>query len=315
MKFRNKTLLFLILCAVTHSVLYFVFYRIANKENPLVKQMALCKANKKAVKVLIAGDSHAERGIDVSIIDSALNLSYYGENNMFTYYKLKYCLENFDLKPKYVVLPCDIPTFANGFNHFRINNFFYYSLVGFKDIKDMRDEPVVEYYRYFKIKLFPYTDWKYALDLAGKTRAQKAKGAFSDKNPEEQMANARNFLQKELNCAGRRENLFFSISIEYLNKTLALCKEYNIKPVFVKYPLTQQVFDVVKNEVDSTALQIRNRPPEMLIRNQNIPVLNFEYLYAQKPELFFDCHHLNNAGKAAFTPIFKQKLDSLLRVY
>jgi hypothetical protein len=315
MPLKNKIVIFLILCIITHLILYVVFYRVAEKENPLLQQMAACKKNSKVIKILLIGDSHAERSINAPGLDSTFSLAFYGENNMFTYFKLKYCLENYQVRPKYVLLQCDLSTYTKGFNYFRTNNFFYYSLVGISDIREMRDEPVSEYYRYLKIKLFPYSDWQYALNLAGKNRQKKGEATFTERSTEEKTANARNFMQNELMCSDKRENLFFTTSINYLKKTIVLCKEYNIKPVVIKYPLMQQVFDVIKNEIDSTALQINNRPPEMLIRNLHIPVLDFEYFYAQRPDLFFDCHHLNNAGKLAFTRVFKHKLDSLLRSY
>jgi len=315
MRSKKKIILFLTLFALGHISLYYVFYEEADKKNPLVKQMRDWKENKNPVKLLITGDSHTERSVDATQLDSAFNLAFYGENNMFTYYKLKYCLENNPDRPQYVLLQCDLTTFTRGFNYFRNNAFFYYSLISPHDLKDMGDRPLTEHYRFLKIKMFPYADWQYALNLAGINRAKKGTESFSDLGEDEKMASARNFMQNELMCEGKRENLFFAPSVEYVKKCLELCKEYQIKPIFIKYPITQQLLDVVENEIDSLAMDTRNRLPEMLVRKANLPVLDFEKMFSERADLFFDSHHLNNKGREAFTPILKQRLDSLMRVY
>jgi hypothetical protein len=101
--------------------------------------------------------------------------------------------------------------------------------------------------------------------------------------------------------------------LNYLQKTILLCQENKIKLIFVKFPLTKNIFDVIKFKVDSSF--IRCRPAEKIINQYSIPILNFEYLYQNNPELFFDSHHLNIIGKNKFTSILKQKLDSLYKVY
>ncbi len=65
--------------------------------------------------------------------------------------------------------------------------------------------------------------------------------------------------------------------------------------------------------MDSTYLT--KRPSEIIINKNNIPILDFEYIYQNNTELFFDTHHLNANGKEKFTEVFKLKIDSLLKIY
>jgi len=294
-------------------MLYFGFRHFSTQRSELVVKLNEYKQLGKQPDVLFLGDSHAERGLDFSQLPYTTSLAYYGENNVMNYYKLKYCIENTKTKPKYLILPCDIITFSKGFNQFRSNKYFYYSLMPLSELSSFEAKPYVAYYEYIKARVFPYAEWQYGLNTGAKERVQKAERKFSDRTLQEREINARYFIQQEMACAGKRENLFYTTALDYLDKTLEFCKQNNIKPVFVKYPLTQEVFNEIKTGISEDCFL--NRPAEKVLNAQNIPFLNFEREFAKSPELFFDCHHLNTAGKKVFTPILKQKLDSLLRVY
>jgi hypothetical protein len=259
------------------------------------------------------GDSHTARGIDINKIDSAYSLAYFGENNMMNYYKLKYCIEHKYNKPQYVILPCDIVTFSSGFNCLRTNKYFYYSFIPFSEIKNLSDNRFSSYYDYIKVKVIPYIEWQYVFNRMNENRNKKSNDRFSDKSINDQIFQAKRFIQKENLMNNGKENLYNDRALDYLKKTINLCKSNNIKLVFVKFPLTQSLFNEIKFQLDS--IYILNRPSEKIINQQGIPILDFEYLYINHNELFFDCHHLNLNGQMKFTDIFKQKLDSLYKVY
>lgn len=312
MIYKRKFILLISLITIVHMVLYVVFIRLFNENDELSIQINTYKKVTNA-KLLLLGDSHVARSIDVSQIDSSYSLAYFGENNMMNYYKLKYCLMNNFEKPRYIILPCDIITYSTGFNKFLTNKYFYYSLIPFSEVSNLSNNTIFLYYDYLKIKLIPYTEWRYALNRMDLDRQKKSNNKFSDKSIKEQEIDAKKFIQDEILICGDKNNLYDKNSLNYLQKTILLCKDNNIKLVFIKFPLTYNIFNEIKFHVDST--YILNRPSEKIINQQRIPILDFENLFINHNELFFDSHHLNLNGRMKFTEIFKQKLDSLYNVY
>ena len=313
MQRKQKFIFFICLFAIVHVILYFGVITLNKTKNDVTIQFNDYKTSKSNFKILFFGDSHVARSIDVSLIDSSYSLAYFGENNMMNFYKLKYCLDHHLPKPKYVIFPCDIITYTEGYHRYRTNKIFYYSLIPFQEIKNLNKNKVMAYYDYFKIRLVPYSEWQYALNIMNTNRQKKADENFAKITITEQEKDAKRFIQNELLEGGNKLNFYSENSLAYLHKTIKLCKDNQIKLVFVKFPLTQTIFNEIKFHVDSN--YITNRPSEKIIQNDTLPILNFEYLYVKKPELFFDSHHLNTKGKNDFTLILKQKLDSLFKIY
>ncbi len=314
MTLRKKFILIICLLILVHTVLYYCFYFFAYKKNELLIRSNECQKLNGQYDVLFFGDSHVERSIDEKKMGNRFcSVAYYGENNVMNYYRLKYYFENDLFKPKYIVLPCDVVTFAMGYNLYRTNTFFYYSFIPISELTYFEKDLFSAYYNFFKIKIFPYTEWQYGLNLANPNRVAKGKEKFAERTEAEKISNSQNFVQKELMCSGNSKNLFSPIAIDYLKKTIALCKEHNVKMVFIKFPMTRNLLNEVKYHVDSSSFV--SRPSEKIIDAHRIPIVDFERVFINKPELFIDCHHLNIYGKEKFTPLLKQKLDSLLQVY
>lgn len=312
MTFKRKIIILLISTGIIHLIFFVAANYLINNKNELAIELKRVK-NIKNIKTLFLGDSHIVRSIDVSKIDSSYSLAYFGENNMMNFYKLKYCLDNHLAKPQYVILPCDIVTYTEGYNLYRTNKIFYYSIIPFREVKNLNKNELVTYYDYLKIKLIPYSEWQYALNRMNVNRQKKSTINFSDRTKKEQEKDGAHFIQDELLMGGNKANFYSENALIYLHKTIKLCKDNNIKLVFIKFPLTQTLFNEIKFKVDSSF--VKYRPAEVIIQNNSIPILNFEYLYVNNPEFFFDSHHLNANGKNKFTVILKQQLDSLYKVY
>lgn len=295
-----------------HLLLYALFHIIDHKKNERILQLNDYK-KLDSCKVLFMGDSHTARGIDFSKIPGSYSLAYYGENNMMTFYKLKYVIDHNYKLPQYIVLPCDIVTHTYGFNLARNNKAFYYSLMDSKEAGNLGDNAALAYLDYYKMKLFPYLDWQYALNQVNMDRQKKAGIKFSDLSPEKQKKAAAFLIQDELLENRNKDSWYNKRALTFIERTIQLCKEHNIKLIFLKFPLTKSIFDELKNNVDSN--YITNRPAEDIVRKNNIPILDFEYIYVNNPELFFDTHHLNRMGKIKFSDALSLKIDSLLKVY
>ncbi|MBK6985226.1 MAG: hypothetical protein IPH32_10940 [Bacteroidetes bacterium] len=309
---KKKIAILMFMCIIIHINLYVAYIKISTKKNEHRLQLQNYKAVT-ACKILFMGDSHTVRSLDLSKIDSSYSLAFYGENNMMNYYKLKHLIENHYCIPKYIVLPCDIVTHTYGFNLARNNKSFYYDFIPFSEASNLSNNLFTAYLDYFKVKLFPYIDWQYALNKVNMDREKKSKIKFSNLPIDKQRKSASFFIEDELLKNRNKSSFYNSRALNYLQKTIDLCNQKKIKLIFVKFPLTKFIFENIKTNVDSTYLT--KRPSEIIINKNNIPILDFEYIYQNNTELFFDTHHLNANGKEKFTEVFKLKIDSLLKIY
>ncbi len=311
---KKKLIYISVLFLVVHFSFLLLFHYVNNRRNELVIKFDNILSSDKYYRTILAGDSHSNRSIDETKIDGLYSIAYFGENNVMTYYKIKYLLENKNLKdPEYIILPCDIVTFSKGFNLYRSQKGFYKNLIPLSELSEFEQDLYGSYYDYIKLTLFPYIEWQFAMNTAHQNRKKKNKLRFSELPIEKQKAKAKFFVQEELMCSKNYENLFAPTSLKYLEKTILLCKQNNVKPIFIKFPMTNYVFSEIKNNVNARYILIR--PSEEIINKHDLPILNFERTFENNPELFFDSHHLNDYGKEMFTPIIKNALDSLYKVY
>jgi hypothetical protein len=311
---KKKILVLVVAFLILHFTFILLFNLLNNSRNELVLRFNDILNDTLPYKTVLAGDSHIERSIEYDSIDDCFSIAYFGENNVMTYYKLKYLFEHNNLiEPKYVVFPCDIVTFAKGFNLYRSQIGFYDKFIPWGELKNFEPNLYSSYYNYMKLYLFPYIEWQYAMNTAHQNREKKNSLKLTSKSKRQRKKMVKTFVQQELMCAENKNNLFDEKALEYLVKTIELCKQYNVKPIFIKLPHTKEVFTEIENNVNPKF--ITERPSEKIITNYNIPILDFERIFENNPELFFDVHHLNNDGKKLFTPIFEHALDSLYRIY
>ena len=311
-----KKKIFILISAflVLHFSLVLLFNRLNNTRNELVLRFNETLDISTPYKTILAGDSHVERSIESDSIKDCFSVAYFGENNVMTYYKTKYLFDKKVLKgTEYIVFPCDIVTYAKGLNIYRSQIGFYNKFIPWSELEKFEPNIYSSYYTYIKTFIFPYVEWQFALNTAHQNREKKSSQKLTSFSTDERSKMVSNFIQNELMCAENKDNLFDEKALEYLVKTIELCKQYNVKPIFIKLPHTKEVFTEIENNVDSKF--ITQRPSEKIITNYNIPILDFERIFENNPELFFDVHHLNNDGKKLFTPIFEHALDSLYRIY
>src|SRR6218665_1164255 len=305
---KKKLIILTVVFLVFHVIFLRVYDKLLHKNGYVVTAVDTYRDIKKPLRFLFLGDSHIERGVDLSKIPDSYSIAYFGENNMMSYFKFKYCLEQGYRKPEYLVIDSDMMTYTKAFNKFIRHKGYYYSLMSFSDLRDIDSNVLATYYDYFKLTLFPYVEWQIVRMQPAKKREEKIYAT-----PGEKAYHASIFVQKELLPGGKKEDFFYQPALGFLEKMIALCKENNIKLIYVRFPLTRQLLDEVECHVDSSF--VRDLPAEDIIKSHHLPILNYERLLQNRSELFHDCHHLNDAGKAVFTKELKKGLDSLTNVY
>lgn len=310
MTFKRKIAFFSLTFLVIHGLLLFINFKLNHSKNEVTIQLDqyFQRGN---IKVLFLGDSHPKKAIDCSIIDSSYSIAHSGENNMMNYYKLAYCINNKKIKPQYVVLPCDILTYTKNYNYSITYKPLYYSFIPINEVFCVDSNTLKAYYDYLKINLFPYTEWKYIFNKNNLFKgADKAK-RFQTESQLKQFTT--NLIKGDVGLTKEHETLYFTRSLDYIQKTIDLCKQHKIKLIYIKYPTTSLFLDEVKKWSGDTSLTIR--PSEKIINKHHVPLLNYESLYLKHDDFFYDSHHLNDDGKKAFSNMLKLKLDSLFVVY
>jgi len=302
---RQKITVFVITFLLLHTTMVGVFFIIISKTSSLVENQKHFESLKEAPKFLFTGDSHPTRCIDEQKIKKSFKLSFYGENPILTHFRLKYLLEHLNLKPKYIFLQTDITRFsANYFN--RNENYFFYGK--YINYKELLDAGIINYDVYLKSNLysfFPYIELKTILKKNNMVKTKKGRQKFSDFSETQKQTNTELFIKHKL-LSNNPKNLYYEDALIYFGKTIELCQSHQIKVIGIKYPVTDYYLNTLKQFCGEEMLN--NPPQDKILLEHNIPIWDFEKKYLDRHDYFFDSHHMNEHGKAAFTTILKNKI-------
>lgn len=308
MSLKKKIALFGFLAIAIHLCLSIGFnYWVSSRSNLLLTQKQF-EELEEAPYFLFMGDSHTARSIAADSLPVAYNLGYYGENCIRTYYRLRYIIEVLDKKPGYVFFPSGNYRYSKMFSQFKRNNFFYIDYVDYTELTyyDHFNEDHMQLY--LKHKIFPYIEW---IDLL-KRESEKKKNAeisWEKTSSRNKYKSARNFVRNTLFNYDQK-NMDDELSLLYLSLTIELCKKHSIVPVFIKYPFTKMYFDEMDDFLGEEL--IKNSKSDSLIKASNCVVWNYNTIYQNNHQYFFDSHHMNQDGMNAFTKLIKIRLDSIL---
>jgi hypothetical protein len=77
-----------------------------------------------------------------------------------------------------------------------------------------------------------------------------------------------------------------------LEEIIALCNEYKIKLVGVKFPLSKEYFCLIGNS---------NYGADKILKSHNVPILNYKELFMKEPKCFADQDYLSDLGGKKLT--------------
>lgn len=301
-----KIVFFIVLTTLLQIGLFFVFKRITVHKSELLKEEELIK-NLETIDLLIVGDSHAKRCVDASKFENAFNSAYYGENPALTYYHLNHLISDLGITPKTILIQIDLTRFAKNFlSHYK-NKFFYLDFVDNNELLDLGIITKEEWLENQLFKVFPQLELTSVLKRTN-NKESKVQKTFATYSSSQRSKMAHNFIFNQL-IPGGYVDLYDKTSLIFLNKTIQLCQENDIKLIAIKYPVTDYYINTVI-EICNRDLNISS-PQEKIIRENNIPIIDLEKAFADQYELFSDSHHMNLAGKEKCTELIKLNLESL----
>lgn len=302
----KKVLLFIIVALGINTATSWVYMRKIAEKGLLHQTDIRYSQNVKNINVLFMGQSRVQNGIDDRLFNNSINYSSYGENNIYTYYKLKNILNRNDQRINTVIIPYGFSSFFSLKNpaiaeHNYWNKYIDYMELGEKHGK--RDEYVA---LWLQSKCAPYSRFiRVAIDKKV-TLFKRPKIKLKELESEEaRYKYALNALEYSLH----HRNYYDYISYEYLKKSLNLCQEKNIRVIGIKYPITSYYHRAYRELIDK--YQWNDSIFHKLLVEYNVELVDFEKSYFGMDELFKDTHHLNEKGKSKFSTDVKQKFQEL----
>lgn len=296
----KKLLLFILLVVVINSVLTIVYYQVYAIKKPYFKTEKKYQKQKSEVITLVLGHSRVVFGIDVYQIEGAFNFATYGENNIYTYYKLKKLLEESSNKIKRIIIPVGRSTFFSNSRPDMADHSYWNKYLDYIELGKLHANQTAYFSIYLQSKTIPYVHFiKSELNKNSKKKKQNFKEL---KTNQEKLL----YAKKSINHNFNERNYYDDISYLYLNKLLELCKENDVEVVAIKFPVTPYYYEVfsqkmIQHNFDETKFL-------NLFKNYNVDVWNEEQYFKNDESMFKDVHHLNKKGRENFTRYLKTKL-------
>jgi hypothetical protein len=245
---------------------------------------------------LFIGDSHFQNGINPAYIPGSFNLATSAENYILNYYRIKHLLQHTSYKPTHIFLSVGLHSFS-GLNEEllierQLDDIYWSQFVDFKELWQISGNAA--YLKlYLKSNLFSYGG-KYSTvgKLLGNIQPyqEACKGFISSSdvilNQPNWAVNARHRVWYQLKSAP----LISNTMLVYFNKIKELCKQYNIRLIFVKMPLSGPYIEQLKSiDLDQEAFW-------KAIGISDGVVLDFQTTFENQPVYFSDADHLNETG-------------------
>lgn len=272
------------------------------------------KLPKNSLDMVFLGSSHSYCTFNPEIFDETLNTSSFQmgmplQHPDSTYYTLKEVL-NYQ-KPKIVVMEVYWDLLKNDFEFNQVKTLFQVlKNPSLKQEYIIKDFPLSEKLKY-SINILKYQNDYFA--YKGNEISQKIKNKFNlkDKVIEKQKGTEKylskgyvycdyNMLDSEYNKTNQFKNLdgknfvLSKVQKEFLEKIISLCKDNNIKLIFVTAPIANVSIDYIKN-YDLIHNQI-----QQFANQYNIPYIDYNIINKNENLLtnqnFRDDAHLNDSG-------------------
>ncbi|MBT8397823.1 MAG: hypothetical protein KJN92_12705, partial [Gemmatimonadetes bacterium] len=259
------------------------------------------------VSILVIGDSHARNGFDTREIGGSYNLTTSGENFVQTYFKLKAVLADSARGRSIhtVVVPFDLHSFSSYKSHRFPEMYFWDRYVDWGEVGRALGDPWGFRIRSLVERAFPYAgNWRILRSWAlgsGIPEQEFEAGFLVERESLTRLTPSERahgpFERAGHHFAGQRHP--DPMMLEYFRKILELCEVTGKEVLLVRYPVTDECLAAA---VDSFGVDPALPGPEALAaRYGHFPLQEYWRAFGDRPELFFDPDHLNQAGAREFT--------------
>ncbi|MCD4680721.1 MAG: hypothetical protein K8S00_10075 [Bacteroidales bacterium] len=266
------------------------------------------------LKYLMIGSSH--NTVNPQIIGKSFNYASPNENYIKNYYKIKLLLENLNIHPEYIIINNELPLFSPfASKRFKYDSYWVKHVDYFELARKKNDNDFI--YKWFEGNYFSYVGKYKEILMSLYFKSDTSKLINGYRRP----VDIKNFAdqKKRLEFARQRARLYLSDyehldeeMVMYFKKIMSLCKRNGIKVILLSMPVSEEYYiasqevvnvDQLNNEVDSLVGQYK----DMAIQ------LNYETVFFDHPEYFYNPDHLNPKGADSVSKMIKEDLEYLDR--
>ncbi|MFA5070054.1 MAG: D-alanyl-lipoteichoic acid biosynthesis protein DltD [Patescibacteria group bacterium] len=269
--------------------------------------------NFRNTKILFSGGSHVMTGLSPDRIENSFNFSSLGENYAYTYYKLKYILESYDIRLNTLILPIDLQDFSSSRiklieNEWHTNVWYWHKYINYENLKLIIKE--TSYLQWQTAKFFPVigNGPSIIMKLRGslintdmKLGQQIRVNDFSKSDDQDKSAKFR----AEWHLSN--SETFDATMSDYFERILNLGKEYNLNILIVRFPVSEEYYKFSAEYLDID--EYYEKVYEITDKYDNIRILDYHDLFFDKDYFFNDPDHLNKNGADYLTDLIKKEID------
>jgi CubicO group peptidase (beta-lactamase class C family) len=295
-----RILAFLVPMLLLHAGLSRAYQNHIGQAHRVAELDALFVSDPKPLDVLIVGDSHPMNAVQPSLLGPrASNMAVAGEHILKTHYRLQWLLDTADRDVKTVVLPFDPHVFSARNTDLFEPEAVWGRYVDFYEL-GLRKQRLVDYGRMWsKAHLIPY-----AGELATVEQYLQKQRAFQDEaDPDRFAAQPDRAMRRPAHEAAADHmgghDLLDPAMIWAFRTLIRDLEKRGIRVVLVAYPLSH----AYSAEVDRLGAReaVRSHVLKPLLQRHDLLFLDFEELFHDHPEWFYDSDHVNAAGRRAFS--------------
>jgi hypothetical protein len=299
---------FVLVGVVLHALLYVAFTGLVRNGHKAFRgDRAFVMQAPEHISLLICGDSHPRTAIDPALLgENVVNIAIGGEHYLKTWYRMRALVERTDRRVDAMLLPLD----AGSFSAWHAENFapeyVWGRYVDFLEVGRIRGEPGDYVGRQLKASLFPY-----AGELRTLNQIRTKRFGFGEDLP---MGSFGALTLPERRAGGLAAAKDHFQNVELMDPGLrwafdqlvAWADARGTKLVFVAFPVTSHYSKWAERL--GIRERIRTEIAEPLSANPNHLFLDHQDLFDGRDEFFSDPHHLNAAGRIAFSKRLRREL-------
>lgn len=253
------------------------------------------------------GDSHPLLAVNPAYIKSSFNWATRSEYYVLSYYKLQHLLGHYP-KPKMVILPLEGHSFsAQGrwlWLQHELDDPFWAEII--KPGMDSLTRTKTFLSWWMQARFFPFAGQYFKWKLFFQPESMLDSGGyFSDStlychrpmvNPAHERARAHY----------AKYSAFDVLQWNFLNKIRDLCRQQNIRLIFIRYPISDAYFKAAREWENKSTVDniIRTGLPQEI-------VWDHRFFFKDRPCHFSDPDHLNTLGAKVYSSYLNRQLEAM----